>query len=1527
MKKVKKLCKWLGVAIAAPIALFLLLAILLYIPPVQNFVVGRVAASMSESLGMQIQVKEVRLAFPLDLALHRVTAVEAGDTLLDTRSLRLDVALWPLFKGRADIEGFSLYGLKLNTKGYIPDTYIKGTAAELTASAHGVDWKNELVRLDRMRLRGADFYVALSDTAQKDTTESTAKWDIAVKEADIERSRIRLSMPGDSMRIGADVGRLSLRGGRFDIGRNYYALRSLEVRESGVTYDLTNEKPQPGLDANHLSFSKLSLLLDTLSYDSLGVLRAGLRSATLEEKCGMAVSKLHGSIYMDSARLQLPGAELYTPYSQIKTRVAFDFRSFEAGKGGHCSALLDAKIGWEDVQTLAKGYVDAATLRALPRKPLTLHAEADGNVDHLLLKSVEARMPGVAVLTASGHGSQLLAKERSGSVKLDLRTQNLSAVRQLLPADLRKTVGVPDGLGMKGKVAFRGDTYDADLRVNSGKGTLEAKGNVNLKNENYRLAARANGFPLSAFVLGQPIGPFTGELRASGRGFDVLSVRSALKADARVQGLSYDKYDLGGLTAEATLHGGKGKVDFAADNALAQVAGQVNAVLGRKGYEVELAADVSDVDMLALGVTKDTLLVGTSVHIKAAANKAFTAYSVGGSLSANRFTTPKMSTMAKNIHFDFATSKDTTTANVSAGDLSLRMGSKGDVPRLMTQLGKFATELAAQADRREIDQERLKLLLPVMALYVDAGRDNPIYNIARMQGYSFSSAYLNMNTDPLRGMTGDVRVGAFKAGELLLDTINSHILQDSTGVQLYGLVKNGKKNPTPLEVRLKAYMLKAGAGVELAYIDSEGEKGVDVGLQAELTERGAYVHLYPETPVLAYRNFKVNKDNYIFVGKDKFVKANVDLLADDGTGVKIYGEPKDSLNDITVSVNSVNLADLSSVLPYMPKLGGMFSGDVHVTAGPEMEELSAMAALQTAGFQFEGIPLGNLDVEALYLPKTGGEHHASAFVSSNGEEVLVCNGTYFDRDGGLFEGEAQLHDFPLQLLNGFMAGTDVALKGIAAGNLRMEGAVDKPLLNGELDLDSAHIYSDVYGFDFRTDERAVKIEDSRLVFDRYNLYSTGKEPLVLNGEFDMSDFSKMRMDFDMRANNFELINTRKKAQSMVFGKVYANYLGTLKGTTDNLSIRGKLEVLDRTDMTYVLKDSPLSVDDRLNDLVQFVNFNDTTATEQTKPAPAGSFDLTLGISINDAARFHCNLSEDGESYVDLEGGGNLTLRMTQQGEMRMTGRFTTNSGKMKYALPIIPLKTFQLMQGSYVEFTGDVMNPTLNIIAKERTKATVTENEQPRSVAFDVGVTITKPLDEMGLEFTIEAPEDLAVQNQLASMSAEQRGKAAVTMMATGMYMTDENMFSGSGFKANNALNAFLQSEIQNIAGSALQTIDINLGVESGTSATGENTTDYSFQFAKRFWGNRISVIIGGKVSTGSNAQNSAESFINNVSVEYRLDRSATRYVKVFYDRESQDPLEGQLTKTGAGLVLRRKTDRLGELFVFKKKKKEQAGE
>ena len=73
------------------------------------------------------------------------------------------------------------------------------------------------------------------------------------------------------------------------------------------------------------------------------------------------------------------------------------------------------------------------------------------------------------------------------------------------------------------------------------------------------------------------------------------------------------------------------------------------------------------------------------------------------------------------------------------------------------------------------------------------------------------------------------------------------------------------------------------------------------------------------------------------------------------------------------------------------------------------------------------------------------------------------------------------------------------------------------------------------------------------------------------------------------------------------------------------------------------------------------------------------------------------------------------------------------------------------------------MNPTINFAASERTKATVSDaGGGSRSVTFNAGLKVTGTLEDMQLLFTIEAPEDLAVQNELAAMSTEEKNKLAV---------------------------------------------------------------------------------------------------------------------------------------------------------------------
>ena len=171
-------------------------------------------------------------------------------------------------------------------------------------------------------------------------------------------------------------------------------------------------------------------------------------------------------------------------------------------------------------------------------------------------------------------------------------------------------------------------------------------------------------------------------------------------------------------------------------------------------------------------------------------------------------------------------------------------------------------------------------------------------------------------------------------------------------------------------------------------------------------------------------------------------------------------------------------------------------------------------------------------------------------------------------------------------------------------------------------------------------------------------------------------------------------------------------------------------------------------------------------------------------------------------------------------------------------------------------------------------------------------------------------------------MSDEERGKVAVTMLTTGMYLANGDT---SGFSMNSALSSFLQSEINNIAGSALKTLDLSVGIDNSTDASGTMHTDYSFKFAKRFMDNRLKIELGGKVSSGETAEGQTNSFFDNVTMEYRLNQNATQNVKLFYQQNVYDWLEGYTNMFGAGFVWRRKLDNFWDIFRFSDKKQQPA--
>lgn len=88
-----------------------------------------------------------------------------------------------------------------------------------------------------------------------------------------------------------------------------------------------------------------------------------------------------------------------------------------------------------------------------------------------------------------------------------------------------------------------------------------------------------------------------------------------------------------------------------------------------------------------------------------------------------------------------------------------------------------------QLQRRHLNQDSLKIFLPRMTLNMVSGKNNPVANYLTAMGYSLNELKLNLNADPKIGLNGGGHIYTMNAGGILLDTIQMHIFQDTTGVK------------------------------------------------------------------------------------------------------------------------------------------------------------------------------------------------------------------------------------------------------------------------------------------------------------------------------------------------------------------------------------------------------------------------------------------------------------------------------------------------------------------------------------------------------------------------------------------------------------------------------------------------------------------------------------------------------------------------------------------------------------------------
>lgn len=535
-----------------------------------------------------------------------------------------------------------------------------------------------------------------------------------------------------------------------------------------------------------------------------------------------------------------------------------------------------------------------------------------------------------------------------------------------------------------------------------------------------------------------------------------------------------------------------------------------------------------------------------------------------------------------------------------------------------------------------------------------------------------------------------------------------------------------------------------------------------------------------------------------------------------------------------------------------------------------------------------------------------------------------------------------LATLPLAMVNGFMP--DVAkLEGYLNGHACLDcDSIDFNALEAAIWFDSASVWYEGCDMTLGLPHDSIVYRDGQLLLDRIRFQTCNDHPISITGKVDLrQDMANPDIDLIIMADDAQIVNNkrRKTRGQFLYGTLPVSTAISVLGRPDNLKVTGKVTIPEGCNLTYFYEDNSIATSSQLNDLVEFVRFDEDVdpdediennkITKEQSNASASQLDVNLKLSIHPSTQVLVYLPTSSDDQVMIQGGGDLKMSMDGNGNLQLSGGYDVKGGNIDFQLPMLPVtKKFALTDDGWLRWSGIIDQPELNLKATERIKCTINDaTSGTRVVRFVVSILIRGTLENMDIIFDCSAPDDAAIQSELASLTEEDRSKQALMLLIAQTYTGPSASTGSAGISsANAALSSLLNKELESLLTGKLQHTEINVDIDSyDANGTGSQKTDYSVSVTQKFFDDRMRVTVGGKMSTGDEVQQNDASIINDVSVEWLIKKDASQYARLFRKTNYESVLEGEVVETGVGYVQKREAFSFWHLFLRSNQKRREA--
>jgi len=1493
------------------------------------------------------------------------------------------------------VDDIVLDDIQFNYQDSLGGTYMQYLVGLLSLNLGESDLQAMDFKVNDLNLENTEGYYTTTKYTPPDTLveEDTTKFDLAIDEVSLANVLFKVNDSIYQQEMIFDIGKVKIDAEEFSLADQVVAINNLLLENSSYTYykkELTqadvsriaeieadtivridededsddawritannadlnhnqftyidyNEDYNPSsIDYDHLVVTDINLALRNIMYHGIQ-LQANLASFSFKEQSGFELEELSAQISMDSTEASLQDLVFATPNSTIQHQLTLQYPSME-----QISNLdqLQMDINLQDSRISSRdlNYIIPDFASMLPKPevlPFTVDFDAnlEGSVQRMQINRLYVRTLRDTRFFVEGMVGNVMDPDNIyADINQRLTTSDRDLRSLIVPDSV--TLDLPGEITLNSDIKGRMEELVANLRLNTSRGNMQLDATTS-PGEQFSVQVAINQVQVGQIINNDSlIGQVTANLSAEGKNFDFEKMIASIELQLdSVQFNQYEYQDLSlqGKLAQQVFNGEShykdknlnydfdGKVSFDPDDPL---------------YNFKL--DLKGADLKALNLAKEEIVVSANLNSNL---NGISLNNLNGDIGIRDVIVVKEGESYRMDSLIFLSFTEEQKSDLSINSDFFDAEFKGTInladlaPAIKSHINRFydlqnpdiEEPLQKQNFEFNIDLKNPELLTEVLVPSLNK------FVPGSIEGeYNSNEGALNIN----------ILIPEADFGGIVLDTLTFFVNSDTS--QLNYAMSVARISLSQYEIANFAVVGEvANDVIESRFQVTDVAREVQYTLGGEIASVEGGFRFKPDTSniLLNYKKWNLPGTASILFGAGPIYIEDFRLHRDQKE-LKFITEVEGNDSTLVAEIKQFNLKTIAALFEDNSEV---LSG---TTNGVFQFGLNEDDLMLTSDMTIDSLAVLNSHLGTLNLVASRGSSNQfdlEALLEGNGNDIEIVGDVGSNNGTTALDLTLNMHNLNLETLQGPLSGVLTNLTGGMEGQISVGGAVSQLDIDGSLNFKEATFLVDYLGAEFSLNNEMLQFTNEGIVLDQFEITDRNNNLATIDGSILTSNYQNFQFDLEINTNNFTALNSQERPDALYYGRVVIDSDISVSGNLNQPIVDMSVDVLEETDITYVVPKGDAAAAEyegiiRFIDVQQSVSDIIARAQKQSVDTVTSQFtgmDLSANIEIAPGVGLKVVIDNVAGDYLSVTAASSdLSLAIDPFGNINLTGVYEIQDGQYQLTFYEIVSRSFNLQEGSTIQWTGNPLDANINITAAYTVEVNppslleVTSNEKvPVSVLLNMQGELMSPIINFDIEVPPGTTGEIAnsmsnyLQTQVVTQESE-LNKQVFSLLVLQRFLENDPFAGGGGgiaASARSSVSSFLTQQLNNLSAN-IKGVDLSFDLESYENQEGGGNnligrTQLEVALSKNLFDDRLRVKVGGNVELQGNdqgvntQQNRISDYLGDILVEYKLTEDG-RFRLEFFRQDDYEALnEAYIIETGVGIIFQREYNELSQLF------------